>query len=65
MDRIENAEDILSESLEFLGGEQAVDDGQVCYGPLSLTVAPKASMSHIIGRAYRLELTRRSNRKGR
>lgn len=44
MNQFENVEDILSESLEFLGGEQVVDDGRFNYGPLSLTVPPKASI---------------------
>jgi nicotinamide N-methyltransferase len=34
-------EDILSDSLEFLGGKPVVDDTIIQYGPLVLTLAPK------------------------
>ena len=34
-------EDILGDSLEFLGGKRVVDDDQITYGPLVLSVAPK------------------------
>ncbi|KDR79972.1 hypothetical protein GALMADRAFT_62054 [Galerina marginata CBS 339.88] len=37
----QDAEDILSESLEFLGGKPVIDDSIVRYGPLVLTLAPK------------------------
>lgn len=39
----EDPEDILSDSLAFLGGKQVVEDPQLGYGPLLLTVAPKVS----------------------
>ena len=38
--RLEN-EDILSDSLEFLGGEPVIDDSKILYGPLVLSLAPK------------------------
>ncbi|KAL0956916.1 hypothetical protein HGRIS_003020 [Hohenbuehelia grisea] len=41
----ENYEDILNDSLEFLGGQRVVDSEVIRYGPLSLTVAPKAIQS--------------------
>jgi hypothetical protein len=34
-------EDILSDSLAFLGGDPVVDNDSVHYGPLILTIAPK------------------------
>jgi len=34
-------EDILSDSLEFLGGKPVIDDSNIRYGPLILTLAPK------------------------
>ncbi|TFK22135.1 hypothetical protein FA15DRAFT_706660 [Coprinopsis marcescibilis] len=34
-------EDILNDSLEFLGGKPVVDGGKIHYGPLELTTAPK------------------------
>ena len=34
-------EDILSDSLEFLGGKPVIDDSNIRYGPLVLTLAPK------------------------
>ncbi|PPQ69679.1 hypothetical protein CVT24_001212 [Panaeolus cyanescens] len=36
-----DSEDILSEALEFLGGKPVVDDTEIHYGPLTLTLAPK------------------------
>lgn len=36
-----DAEDILSESLEFLGGKPVIEEDIIHYGPLVLTVAPK------------------------
>ncbi|KAF5334665.1 hypothetical protein D9611_011921 [Ephemerocybe angulata] len=33
--------DILSDALEFLGGKPVVDDNEIKYGPLVLSVAPK------------------------
>ena len=38
--KLEN-EDILSDSLEFLGGEPVIDDSKILYGPLVLSLAPK------------------------
>lgn len=38
---LESSEDILHDSLAFLGGKPVVDDELICYGPLRLTVAPK------------------------
>ena len=38
--QLEN-EDILSDSLEFLGGEPVIDDSKILYGPLVLSLAPK------------------------
>ncbi|TFK38048.1 hypothetical protein BDQ12DRAFT_652333 [Crucibulum laeve] len=37
----EDYEDILTDSLEFLGGKRVVDEDIIRYGPLRLTVAPK------------------------
>lgn len=38
----EDVEDILQDSLEFLGGDPvSIEDGTVRYGPLALTVSPK------------------------
>ena len=34
-------EDILKDSLEFLGGKPVIDEEVIKYGPLALTVAPK------------------------
>jgi hypothetical protein len=39
----ESNEDILNDSLAFLGGDPVVDDNVVTYGPLTLTIAPKVS----------------------
>lgn len=39
----ENTEDILADSLAFLGGEQVVEDERLGYGALHLTIAPKVS----------------------
>ncbi|KAF8174073.1 hypothetical protein BJ912DRAFT_1077728 [Pholiota molesta] len=36
-------EDILSDALEFLGGKPVIDDTIIRYGPLQLTLAPKAN----------------------
>ena len=38
--KLEN-EDILSDSLEFLGGKPVIDDSKILYGPLVLSLAPK------------------------
>ena len=38
--KLEN-EDILSDSLEFLGGKPVVDDRKILYGPLVLLLPPK------------------------
>ena len=38
--KLEN-EDILSDSLEFLGGEPVIDDSKILYGPLVLSLPPK------------------------
>ncbi len=38
--KLEN-EDILSDSLEFLGGKPVIDDSEIFYGPLVLSLAPK------------------------
>ena len=35
------SEDILSDSLEFLGGKPVIDDSKILYGPLVLSLAPK------------------------
>ena len=35
------SEDILSDSLEFLGGKPVIDDNKILYGPLVLSLAPK------------------------
>lgn len=35
------SEDILSDALEFLGGQPAVEEDIIHYGPLVLTLAPK------------------------
>ena len=34
-------EDILSDSLAFLGGKPVIDDYEISYGPLVLSLAPK------------------------
>ncbi|KAG2008440.1 hypothetical protein CC2G_013872 [Coprinopsis cinerea AmutBmut pab1-1] len=36
-----DVEDILGDSLEFLGGKPVIDDEVIRYGPLELTIAPK------------------------
>jgi EEF1A N-terminal glycine/lysine methyltransferase len=38
---IDEPEDILNDSLVFLGGNPVVDSDTVSYGPLTLTIAPK------------------------
>lgn len=43
-DHEESNEDILKDSLAFLGGDPVVDDNSVTYGPLTLTIAPKVSI---------------------
>ncbi|KIJ62180.1 hypothetical protein HYDPIDRAFT_115051 [Hydnomerulius pinastri MD-312] len=45
---IENIEDILSDSLEILGGERVEDPGYVQYGVLKLTVAPKEGKANTL-----------------
>ena len=37
----ESTENILNDSLAFLGGNPVVDNDTVSYGPLTLTIAPK------------------------
>jgi hypothetical protein len=44
----ESAEDILNDSLAFLGVNTVLGDDDIRYGPLTLTVAPK--VSHITSR---------------
>ncbi|PPQ81672.1 hypothetical protein CVT25_013350 [Psilocybe cyanescens] len=39
----EDAEDILAEALQFLGGKPVIDDSLIRYGSLALTLAPKAN----------------------
>lgn len=41
MDHEESTEDILNDSLAFLGGDPVVNSDTVSYGPLTLTIAPK------------------------
>jgi nicotinamide N-methyltransferase len=41
-------EDILKDSLEFLGGKPVIDDEAIKYGPLVLTVAPKVWMASFL-----------------
>ncbi|KAF5379052.1 hypothetical protein D9615_005990 [Tricholomella constricta] len=43
-----DAEDILSESLAFLGGQPVIDDNVVTYGPLSLQIASKEGKANIL-----------------
>jgi hypothetical protein len=40
----ESTEDILNDSLAFLGGDPVVDSDTVSYGPLTLTIAPKVPL---------------------
>ncbi|KAF8155565.1 hypothetical protein B0H34DRAFT_500555 [Crassisporium funariophilum] len=42
------SEDILSKSLEFLGGEPVIDDSKICYGPLVLSLAPKEGKANTL-----------------
>jgi len=43
MGELEDAEDILNESLAFLGGEPVLDNDVVHYGQIRLRIAPKVS----------------------
>ncbi|EKM76738.1 hypothetical protein AGABI1DRAFT_131032 [Agaricus bisporus var. burnettii JB137-S8] len=43
-----SSEDILNDSLEFLGGPTAQDNDTVQYGPLSLSVAPKEGKANTL-----------------
>lgn len=47
-DAIENAEDILPDSLEILGTERVEDPGCIRYGDLVLTVAPKEGKANTL-----------------
>jgi nicotinamide N-methyltransferase len=38
----DNPEDILNDALALLGGNPVIQDEVIKYGPLELTVAPKA-----------------------
>ncbi|KAF8889582.1 hypothetical protein BD779DRAFT_1519948 [Infundibulicybe gibba] len=44
----EESEDILSDSLAFLGGKPVVEDEIISYGPLRLTVAPKEGKANTL-----------------
>jgi hypothetical protein len=44
------SEDILSDSLEFLGGKPVIEDSKILYGPLVLSLAPKVRPWFIIQR---------------
>ncbi|KAF9449837.1 hypothetical protein P691DRAFT_774421 [Macrolepiota fuliginosa MF-IS2] len=44
----ENSEDILNDSLSFLGGTTALEDDTVKYGPLVLSVAPKEGKANTL-----------------
>jgi hypothetical protein len=44
MDPHESSEDILSESLSFIGAETPVDTENISYGPLQLSVAKKVGV---------------------
>ncbi|KAG6841044.1 hypothetical protein C0991_002352 [Blastosporella zonata] len=44
----DDPEDILNESLAFLGGNPVVDDNIVEYGPLSLQIAPKEGKANTL-----------------
>jgi len=46
--RLENAEDILNDSLAFLGGQPVVDNEIICYGSLRLSVAPKEGKANTL-----------------
>ncbi|KAG6856591.1 hypothetical protein H0H87_002797 [Tephrocybe sp. NHM501043] len=48
----DDPEDILNESLAFLGGKPVVDDNIINYGPLSLQIAPKTSASNRKANVY-------------
>ncbi|GLB42338.1 putative lysine methyltransferase [Lyophyllum shimeji] len=47
-DDVRDAEDILNESLAFLGGQPVIDDSVVNYGPLSLQIAPKEGKANTL-----------------
>ena len=40
-------EGILSDSIEFLGGKPVIDDRNIRYGPLVLTLAPKVRVQQL------------------
>ncbi|KAJ3747870.1 hypothetical protein DFH05DRAFT_1393529 [Lentinula detonsa] len=44
----QSAEDILNDALLFLGGRPVIDDEVISYGPLKLTVAPKAGKANTL-----------------
>ncbi|KAJ3732918.1 hypothetical protein DFJ43DRAFT_1070248 [Lentinula guzmanii] len=44
----QSAEDILNDALLFLGGQPVIDDEVISYGPLKLTVAPKAGKANTL-----------------
>ncbi|KAF4618678.1 hypothetical protein D9613_009855 [Agrocybe pediades] len=44
----QDIEDILSDSLEFLGGKPVIDDSIITYGPLVLTLAPKEGKANTL-----------------
>ncbi|EFI27055.1 hypothetical protein CC1G_15186 [Coprinopsis cinerea okayama7 len=43
-----DVEDILGDSLEFLGGKPVIDDEVIRYGPLELTIAPKSGKANTL-----------------
>ncbi|KAF8068931.1 hypothetical protein FPV67DRAFT_1668980 [Lyophyllum atratum] len=43
-----SSEDILNDSLAFLGGQPVIDDSVVNYGPLSLRIAPKEGKANTL-----------------
>ncbi|KAF9010213.1 hypothetical protein BDQ17DRAFT_1347756 [Cyathus striatus] len=47
-DNTEDYEDILRDSLEFLGGNPVIDNDVIKYGPIQLTVAPKACKANTL-----------------
>ncbi|KAG6333926.1 hypothetical protein ID866_5158 [Astraeus odoratus] len=57
-DAIENAEDILLDSLEIFGVERTDDPGCIQYGDLVLTVAPKMRWHLLMGMKMRDVLLR-------
>ncbi|KAK0203661.1 hypothetical protein DFS33DRAFT_1333035 [Desarmillaria ectypa] len=44
----ESYEDIFNDALSFIGESKILDDSEICYGPLRLTVAPKEGKANTL-----------------